>query len=51
MNIKYRLEIDDLGAFAVVVVIFYHAQLKIQGTEIFNGGFISVSEIGCGGRI
>ena len=42
MNIKYRPEIDGLRAFAVVAVIFYHAQLKIQDTEIFSGGFIRV---------
>ena len=42
MNIKYRPEIDGLRAFAVVAVIFYHAQLKIQDTEIFSGGFIGV---------
>lgn len=34
---KYRLEIDDLSAFALIPVIFYHA-----GFELFSGGFIGI---------
>ena len=42
MNIKYRPEIDGLRAIAVVVVILYHAQIKIFGYQPFKGGFIGV---------
>ena len=42
MNIKYRPEIDGLRAFAVVAVIFYHAQLSILDQNFFKGGFIGV---------
>jgi len=42
MNLKYRPEIDGLRALAVISVIFYHAQLTIQGIETFKGGFIGV---------
>ena len=42
MNLKYRPEIDGLRALAVIAVIFYHAQLSIQGIDAFKGGFIGV---------
>ena len=42
MNIKYRPEIDGLRAIAVLAVIFYHAQISINGIEIFKGGYIGV---------
>ena len=34
---KYRAEIDDLRALAVIPVVLFHT-----GLEIFNGGFIGV---------
>ena len=42
MKINYRPEIDGLRAIAVSSVIFYHAQINIFGTKIFEGGFIGV---------
>ena len=42
MKINYRPEIDGLRAIAVSSVIFYHAQLTLFGSSIFEGGFIGV---------
>lgn len=38
----YKPQIDGLRALAVLSVIFYHLDLEIYGTKIFNGGFIGV---------
>ena len=40
MKIKYRPEIDGLRAIAVIAVIFYHAQFKLFGYDLFKGGFL-----------
>ena len=42
MNIKYRPEIDGLRALAVLSVIFYHAQIKINGNQLLAGGYLGV---------
>ena len=42
MKIIYRAEIDGLRAIAVGAVIFYHAQIKIDDFQLFQGGFIGV---------
>ena len=42
MKISYRPEIDGLRAVAVISVIFYHAQINIQGFDLFKTGFIGV---------
>ena len=42
MKIKYRPEIDGLRAIAVIAVIFYHAQFKLFGYDLFKGGFLGV---------
>ena len=42
MKLSYRPEIDGLRAIAVLVVIFYHAQITILGFEPFKGGYIGV---------
>jgi peptidoglycan/LPS O-acetylase OafA/YrhL len=42
MKIKYRPEIDGLRAIAVFSVIFYHADIIINNSQIFSGGFIGV---------
>ena len=42
MKINYRPEIDGLRAIAIVVVIFYHAQIKLFNVTLFQGGFIGV---------
>lgn len=41
-KIHYRSEIDGLRAISIIAVIFYHAQIKFSGYEIFSGGFIGV---------
>lgn len=38
----YKPQIDGLRALAVLSVIFYHLDLEIFGTKIFEGGFIGV---------
>lgn len=40
--LSYRRELDGLRALAVVAVIFYHANLKLFGVPLFQGGFFGV---------
>ena len=42
LKISYRPEIDGLICLAVLAVVFYHAQLKVNETTYFTGGFIGV---------
>ena len=42
MKLSYRPEVDGLRAIAVLVVIFYHAQITVLGFELFKGGYIGV---------
>jgi peptidoglycan/LPS O-acetylase OafA/YrhL len=42
LAVKYRSEIDGLRAFAVLAVVFYHAQISFFGHQLFAGGFIGV---------
>ncbi|MCG9723787.1 acyltransferase family protein [Vibrio brasiliensis] len=39
---SYRRELDGLRALAVVAVIIYHANLKLFGVQLFQGGFFGV---------
>jgi peptidoglycan/LPS O-acetylase OafA/YrhL len=40
--LSYRKELDGLRALAVVAVIVYHANLKLFGVQLFQGGFFGV---------
>ena len=42
MNINYRPEIDGLRAISIISVVIYHAQLKLNNSVIFSGGFLGV---------
>lgn len=41
-KLRYRREIDGLRAVAVVLVILYHAEVRIGPVDPFVGGFIGV---------
>lgn len=40
--LSYRRELDGLRALAVIAVIIYHANLKLFGIQLFQGGFFGV---------
>ncbi|WP_241149129.1 acyltransferase family protein [Photobacterium sanguinicancri] len=40
--LSYRKELDGLRALAVIAVIVYHANLKLFGVQLFQGGFFGV---------
>lgn len=40
--LSYRRELDGLRALAVLAVIIYHANLKVFGVQLFQGGFFGV---------
>jgi peptidoglycan/LPS O-acetylase OafA/YrhL len=40
--LSYRRELDGLRALAVIAVIVYHANLKLFGVQLFQGGFFGV---------
>ncbi|MFA0696597.1 acyltransferase family protein [Vibrio sp. 10N.222.49.C9] len=40
--LSYRRELDGLRALAVIAVIIYHANLKLFGVQLFQGGFFGV---------
>lgn len=42
MAIAYRAEIDGLRALSVLAVVFYHAELSLNGFGFLSGGFIGV---------
>ena len=42
MSKNIKLEIQGLRAIAVLAVIFYHAEIKINENLIFEGGFLGV---------
>ncbi len=39
---KYRVELDVLRALAIILVIFYHLEIKVFNLSIFRGGFLGV---------
>ena len=39
---KYRIELDVLRAFAIILVIFYHLEIELLNLKIFKGGFLGV---------
>lgn len=39
---QYRKELDGIRALAVVAVIFYHAELMIEGIRVLPGGYFGV---------
>lgn len=40
--LSYRKELEGLRALAVIAVIIYHANLKLFGVQLFQGGFFGV---------
>ena len=42
MKFLYRPEINGLRAVAVLIIIFYHANINMFGYKFFSGGFIGV---------
>ena len=42
MKIDYRPDIDGLRAIAVLLVIFYHAEISYNSNVLFQFGFIGV---------
>ncbi|MCG9677575.1 acyltransferase [Vibrio sp. Isolate24] len=40
--LSYRRELDGLRALAIIAVIVYHANLKLFGVQLFQGGFFGV---------
>lgn len=42
MDLKYRPDIDGLRCIAIISVIFYHLDLKINNHFFFQGGFLGV---------
>lgn len=45
--LSYRKELDGLRALAVIAVIVYHANLKLFGVQLFQGGFFGVDVFFC----
>ena len=42
MSKNIKLEIQGLRAILVLAIIFYHAEIKINESLIFKGGFLGV---------
>ncbi|MFC2073936.1 acyltransferase family protein [Campylobacterota bacterium] len=42
MKLSYRTEIDGLRAIAIFIVVIYHAEIVINNTHLFQGGYIGV---------
>ena len=50
MKLSYRADIDGLRALAILLVVFYHLQINLNGATIFQFGYIGV-DIFCNFRI